>query len=94
VAKGSRSLASFLFRLDRAQDPCAPFVAAFIYELVSEGRHDPNQIKGLILTNNPGLVLASRFQEGPRPYCCAASSAVTSGEAGMPLKRGHSLGIK
>jgi hypothetical protein len=61
----------------RAQDPRAPFVAAFIHELVSEGRHDPNQIKGLILTNNPGLVLAARFQEGPRPYCCAASSAVT-----------------
>lgn len=39
VAKGSRSLVSFLFRLDRAQDPRAPFVAAFIHELVSEGRH-------------------------------------------------------
>jgi hypothetical protein len=47
--------------------PRAPFVTAFIHELVSEGRHDPNQIKGLILTNNPELVLASRFQEGPRP---------------------------
>ena len=28
--KGSRSLASFLFRLRRAADPRAPFVAAFI----------------------------------------------------------------
>jgi hypothetical protein len=66
VAKGSRSLASFLFRLDRAQDPRAPFVAAFIHELVSEGRH--HQLGGLVLTNNPGLVSGpvSRFQEGAR----------------------------
>jgi len=28
--KGSRSLASFLFRLRRAADPRAPFVAAFL----------------------------------------------------------------
>jgi hypothetical protein len=50
VAKGSRSLVSFLFRLDRAQDPRAPFVAAFIHELVSEGRH--HHLGGLVLTNN------------------------------------------
>jgi hypothetical protein len=39
VAKGSRSLASFLFRLSRAADPRAPFVAAFIQELVNQGKH-------------------------------------------------------
>jgi hypothetical protein len=41
---------AFLFRLDRAQDPRAPFVAAFIHELVSEGRH--HHLGGLVLTNN------------------------------------------
>lgn len=37
-------------RTNRAQDPRAPFVAAFIHELVSEGRH--HHLGGLVLTNN------------------------------------------
>jgi hypothetical protein len=41
---------AFSLRTNRAQDPRAPFVAAFIHELVSEGRH--HHLGGLVLTNN------------------------------------------
>jgi hypothetical protein len=54
MAKGSRSLASFLFRLDRAQDRRAPFVAAFIHELLSEGRH--HHLGGLVLGRRPEVI--------------------------------------
>jgi hypothetical protein len=39
AAKGSRSLASFLFRLIRAGDPRAPFVGAVIRAKIGTGEH-------------------------------------------------------
>jgi hypothetical protein len=39
--KGSRLLPGFLFRLSRAADHRAPFVAEFIQEIVNHGKHQP-----------------------------------------------------